>query len=70
MSASTMQNQTTGAAAPTTATKEEVVYNFPLSEIPKNPLGEGNYIKTAGCLIIGCVLHAQLLLIIIDVFDR
>ncbi|KAF7789990.1 hypothetical protein EIP86_000938 [Pleurotus ostreatoroseus] len=57
MSTSAVQNQTTGAAAPVpeskTATKEEVVYNFPLSEIPKNPLGEGNYIKTAGCLIIG-----------------
>ena len=40
------------AAAPAAA---EVRYNFPLSEIPKNPLGEGKFIKTAGCLIIGYV---------------
>lgn len=30
-------------------------FNFPVSEIPKNPLGEGRYIKSAACLIIGCV---------------
>jgi hypothetical protein len=28
-------------------------YNFPLSPIPRNPLGEGRYIKTAAALIIG-----------------
>jgi molybdenum cofactor synthesis domain-containing protein len=28
-------------------------YNFPLSPIPKNPLGEGKYIRTAAALIIG-----------------
>lgn len=29
------------------------VLNFDVSPIPKNPLGEGRWIKTAGCLIIG-----------------
>jgi hypothetical protein len=29
-------------------------YDFPLSPVPKNPLGEGRYIKTAAALIIGC----------------
>jgi len=56
-SMSTVNNQTTGAtapAAPDVANQEpKVVYNFPLSEIPKNPLGEGRYIKTAAALIIG-----------------
>ena len=28
-------------------------YGFEVSPIPKNPLGEGNWIKTAACLIIG-----------------
>lgn len=46
-------NGTAAAAAP--AKPQEVRYNFPLSEIPKNPLGEGKFVKTAGCLIIGCV---------------
>lgn len=60
---STVQNET-GAAAPaaTDAAKAapgqepKVVYNFPVSEVPKNPLGEGRYIKTAAALIIGYVL--------------
>jgi hypothetical protein len=26
---------------------------FEKSPVPKNPLGEGNYVKTAGCIIIG-----------------
>ncbi|KAG2126590.1 hypothetical protein DEU56DRAFT_538975 [Suillus clintonianus] len=30
-----------------------LVINFPNSPIPKNPLGEGRYIKTAAALIIG-----------------
>lgn len=28
-------------------------FDFPVSPVPENPLGEGRYIKTAGCLIIG-----------------
>ncbi|TFK53048.1 Molybdopterin binding protein [Heliocybe sulcata] len=28
-------------------------YNFEVTAVPKNPLGEGRYIKTAACLIIG-----------------
>ena len=28
---------------------------FPLTPVPKNPLGEGKYIRTAAALIIGCV---------------
>jgi len=31
------------------------VLDFPISPIPKNPLGEGQYIKTAAALIIGYV---------------
>ncbi|KAI0826134.1 MoaB/Mog domain-containing protein [Irpex lacteus] len=56
----TVDNQTTGAAAPagaTTSTQaaqaERPKYNFPVSEVPKNPLGEGQYIKTAAALVIG-----------------
>lgn len=30
--------------------------NFEVSPVPKNPLGEGRWIKTAACLIIGCVV--------------
>ena len=56
---STDENQATGASAPrvqvTPGSDQEPkrVYNFPVSEIPKNPLGEGRYIRTAAALIIG-----------------
>ncbi|KAK7683820.1 hypothetical protein QCA50_013196 [Cerrena zonata] len=47
----------TPAARPDLSTKpptqSEPKFNFPVSEIPKNPLGEGKYIKSAACLIIG-----------------
>jgi hypothetical protein len=33
----------------------KVEFDFPLSSKPKNPLGEGKYIKTAAALIIGFV---------------
>lgn len=36
-----------------TAAEDKVEYDFEVSPIPKNPLGEGAWIKTAGCLIIG-----------------
>ncbi|KAI0696526.1 Molybdopterin binding protein [Cytidiella melzeri] len=54
----TTNNQTTGAAAPTTtgtasADQPNVLHNFPVSDVPQNPLGEGRYIKTAAALIIG-----------------
>ncbi|EPQ51811.1 Molybdopterin binding protein [Gloeophyllum trabeum ATCC 11539] len=39
---------TAGSSQP--ATEE---WNFEVTPVPKNPLGEGKYIKTAGCLIIG-----------------
>ena len=29
--------------------------SFPITPVPKNPLGEGKYIRTAAALIIGCV---------------
>ncbi|KAI0772958.1 Molybdopterin binding protein [Trametes elegans] len=32
---------------------EQPKWNFPLSPVPENPLGEGRYIKTAAALIIG-----------------
>ena len=35
--------------------------SFPITPAPKNPLGEGNYIRTAAALIIGCVLVGTLL---------
>ncbi|KAI0342416.1 Molybdopterin binding protein [Trametopsis cervina] len=51
---STVSNQTTEGPVPATASQEPPApYNFPLSEVPKNPLGEGKYIKTAAALIIG-----------------
>ncbi|CDO70069.1 hypothetical protein BN946_scf184601.g22 [Trametes cinnabarina] len=38
---------------------EEPKWNFPLSPIPANPLGEGRYIKTAAALIIGSARSAM-----------
>ena len=56
---SLVNNETTGAAAPVAGapsqTAEPPQHNFAVSEVPKNPLGEGRYIKTAAALIIGCV---------------
>ena len=53
----------TPAAGPDLSTKDptkpEPKFNFPVSEIPKNPLGDGKYIKSAACLIIGCVPISQ-----------
>ncbi|CAL1709687.1 unnamed protein product [Somion occarium] len=51
-------NEATAAGGPDLSTKDpqqsgEPKFNFPLSEIPKNPLGEGRYIKSAAALIIG-----------------
>ena len=68
---STAQDKTADTAAPdaadaAAAAKETVLYNFRVSEIPKNPLGEGNYIKTAGCLIIGCALESCARVVAID----
>ncbi|KAL7284689.1 hypothetical protein ACG7TL_001992 [Trametes sanguinea] len=40
------QGQATGAG-------EQPKWNFPLSPVPANPLGEGRYIKTAAALVIG-----------------
>jgi hypothetical protein len=38
-----------------TSTSEHKPKRYPKTDLStvKNPLGEGNYIKTAGCLIIG-----------------
>ncbi|KAF8843534.1 Molybdopterin binding protein [Paxillus ammoniavirescens] len=44
-------SETVGKAPTSPVTRTEL--NFTLSPIPKNPLGEGRYIKTAGALIIG-----------------
>ena len=59
---STVSNQATGATAPsgTAPPSEERKYNFPVSEVPRNPLGEGRYIKTAAALIIGYVKLVEL----------
>jgi hypothetical protein len=38
-----------------TPQKTTPLYNFPLSPVPKDPLGNGRYIKTAAALVIGCV---------------
>ena len=56
----TVANETTGASAPPRPQPPEAeaaqrVYNFPVSDVPANPLGEGRHIKTAAALIIGCV---------------
>ncbi|KAI0657599.1 MoaB/Mog domain-containing protein [Cubamyces menziesii] len=40
-------------AADPSAPTEQPKWNFPLSPVPPNPLGEGRYIKTAAALIIG-----------------
>ncbi|KAH9903307.1 MoaB/Mog domain-containing protein [Cubamyces lactineus] len=44
------EGSATNASAPT---NEQPKWNFPLSPVPPNPLGEGRYIKTAAALIIG-----------------
>ncbi|KAI0649826.1 MoaB/Mog domain-containing protein [Trametes meyenii] len=36
-----------------TAASEQPKWNFPVSPVPENPLGEGRYIKRAAALIIG-----------------
>ena len=67
--AAAVRKETTGAAAappapdaPGHAGQEpKVTYNFPVSDIPPNPLGEGRYIKTAAALIIGCVVRCTTL---------
>ncbi|KAL1948364.1 hypothetical protein VTO73DRAFT_12439 [Trametes versicolor] len=43
-----MSTTTTNPAPP-----EQPQWNFPVSPVPKNPLGEGRFIKTAAALIIG-----------------
>ncbi|KAA1471936.1 Molybdopterin binding protein [Dentipellis sp. KUC8613] len=43
----------TSTAPPATASAPLPEFNFELSPIPKNPLGEGRYIKTAAALMIG-----------------
>jgi len=51
--------EATAAGGPDLSTKDpnsskpEPEYNFTLSDVPENPLGEGRYIKTAAALIIG-----------------
>jgi hypothetical protein len=37
------------------ATPRLTELNFPITPVPKNPLGDGKYIRTAAALIIGCV---------------
>ena len=49
-----------GAANASKPTTEQPKWNFPLSPVPPNPLGEGRYIKTAAALIIGCVAYANM----------
>ena len=54
---SSAKNETTAPAAAAAApagAQPAVKYNFPVSDVPPNPLGEGRYIKTAAALIIGC----------------
>ncbi|EKM56688.1 uncharacterized protein PHACADRAFT_253952 [Phanerochaete carnosa HHB-10118-sp] len=57
---SMVKNETTGAVAPPApdapgpaGQEPKVTYNFPVSDFPPNPLGEGRYIKTAAALVIG-----------------
>lgn len=47
---STTSEQT--SSAPNTAITD-VAATFPVTDVPENPLGKGNYIKTAAALIIG-----------------
>lgn len=53
MTANLPPSESGGGGSGVSAQNAEPVYNFPLSEVPKNPLGEGRYIKTAAALIIG-----------------
>ncbi|KAL5514752.1 hypothetical protein ACEPAG_2068 [Sanghuangporus baumii] len=39
--------------SPSTSASTQRTYNFEVSPIPPNPLGEGKWIKTAACLVIG-----------------
>ena len=43
--------------SPSRATPPPVNVRFAISRVPRNPLGESNYIRTAAALIIGCVLR-------------
>ena len=43
--------------SPSRATPPPVNARFAISRVPRNPLGESNYIRTAAALIIGCVLR-------------
>ncbi|KAI0685921.1 hypothetical protein C8T65DRAFT_80827 [Cerioporus squamosus] len=38
---------------PTSKDQELPQFNFPVSPVPENPLGEGRYIRTAAALVIG-----------------
>ena len=53
MSFSKDEPEGSAAVKPEPPQAPEVEFNFPLSEIPKNPLGEGKFIRTAAALIIG-----------------
>ncbi|KAF8161238.1 MoaB/Mog domain-containing protein [Crassisporium funariophilum] len=50
-SSSPIASSSSAAILPTTPPQPQVT--FPVSPIPKNPLGEGKYIRTAAALIIG-----------------
>lgn len=51
------------SGANSAATRNEPTqWDFPVSQIPANPLGEGRYIKTAAALIIGCVFSFTLII--------
>ena len=52
----TVDNQTTAPPVGNVKAEETPKFNFPVSEVPKNPLGEGKFIKTAAALIIGYVV--------------
>ncbi len=47
---------TTATDRAPSAPSEQPQWNFPVSPVPENPLGEGRFIKTAAALIIGCVI--------------
>ena len=53
----TSTSTSTGAAAGGNTNLQQV-YDFEVSPVPVNPLGEGKWIKTAACLIIGYVSAA------------
>ena len=52
----TFDSRTMSGSSSSRRTTQPPDVRFSVSQVPRNPLGEGNYIKSAAALIIGCVV--------------